>query len=412
MTPLRVRSGADIHLADAFAAPGCPLCRERARTEANYLESILAESVLDVGYRADLDAARGYCRLHARAFLDADRRRSGSLGASILLRASLVPRLRDLEAAASARGWSRSRRVAEARRPPACPACERVATADARSVETVVRQSEQDDWAEAASQAPFCLDHLLALMDVRSAPTAWAAVEAAQVARLGELRDRLERFAHASSQDRRHLQTEDQRAAVAEAADLLAGPRAGEPPGVAVPGGAGRAVDPSAVLLTGVYGTGKTTLAAALADRLVDVRVPVAAIDVDWLGWYEAPAGFDEHEDPRMSLDNLGRMVARYRDVGVERFVLAWTMPDGVRPRLEAVLGMPLTVVRLDADAATIRRRLEGDALASRAHDLARALERLEAGDLPAADWALPADASPDSLAGTVLARLGWLPPD
>jgi Family of unknown function (DUF6062) len=222
MTRLRVRSGADIHLADAFDAPGCPLCRERWRTEAAYLESILSESVNDIAYRQALDAARGFCGRHARAFLDADRARAGSLGAAILLRATLVARLRDVEAAANARGWSRARKVADARRPPACPACERVVLADMRSVETVVRLAEDPAWAEAAGGAPFCLDHLLALMDVRPVPAWWPAIEARHVGRLRILRDRLERFAHASAHDRRQLQTDDQRASVDEAADLLA----------------------------------------------------------------------------------------------------------------------------------------------------------------------------------------------
>ena len=223
MAPLRVRSGADINLADAFGLPGCPLCRERRRTEAAYLESILSESVNDIPFRQAFDEARGFCARHARAVLDADRARAGSLGASILLRATLVARLRDVEAATTARGWARSRRVADARRPPVCPACERVRTADERSVETVVRLTKDDDWAEAAAAAPFCLAHVLGLMDVRPPPPTWAAVEARQVARLEAIRDRLAAFAHASAHDRRHLQTDDQRASVDEAADVLGG---------------------------------------------------------------------------------------------------------------------------------------------------------------------------------------------
>ena len=127
MTRLPARSGADIHLADAFEAPGCPVCRELDRVESAYLESILAESVDDVGFRGTLMGCEGHCAGHSRAVLDADRRRSGSLGAAILLRASLLTRLRDLEAVHAARGWNRTKRLAEAARPPACPACYRLA---------------------------------------------------------------------------------------------------------------------------------------------------------------------------------------------------------------------------------------------------------------------------------------------
>jgi hypothetical protein len=224
MSRLPARTGADVHLADAFAQPGCPLCRERHRTEAAYLESILAESVNDVPFRRALDAARGFCSGHCRAVLEADRRRSGALGAAILLRATLVARLRDIEAAHAAGGWTRSRRWAEAARPPACPACQRLTQSGTWVVEGLVKLAEDPAWAAAVADAPFCLEHLVALMDRRTVPAWWPPVEARQLERLRDLRDRLDRFAHASAHDRRHLQTDDQRAAVGEAADLLGGP--------------------------------------------------------------------------------------------------------------------------------------------------------------------------------------------
>jgi hypothetical protein len=218
-----VHGGADIHLADAFARAGCPLCRERRRTEAGYLESILAESVNDVPFREALDAARGLCADHAGAVLDADRRRSGSVGAAILLRATLAVRLRELEAAHGARGRSRSRRLEDAARQPACPACARIGRTDAGLVESLVRLTDEAPWAQAASEAPFCLDHLLALAAHRPSSAAWPAIEARQLERLLTLRDRLDAFAHASSHDRRHTLTDAHRAAVDAAAELLGG---------------------------------------------------------------------------------------------------------------------------------------------------------------------------------------------
>jgi hypothetical protein len=412
MPPLRVRSGADINLADAFGLPGCPLCRERRRTEAAYLESILSESVNDIPFRQAFDEARGFCARHARTVLDADRARAGSLGASILLRATLVARLRDVEAATTARGWARSRRVADARRPPACPACERVGTADARSVETVVRLVADDDWAAAASAAPVCLAHLLALMDVRPAPPAWVEVEAQQVARLEALRDRLGAYAHASAHDRRHLQTDDQRASVDEAADVLGGFRTDGSPAAAVatPGASALgAAGVSAVLLTGVYGAGKTTLAIELVDRLGEADVPAAAIDLDWLGWYGAPTGWDEHDDPRLTLEHLALMTSSYAGVGVRRLVLAGTIPPGTRDRYAAAIGVPLVVVRLEVGADALRRRLASDPNESRREDLAAALAALDAEPRDdGADWTVEADRPPADLATEVLERLGW----
>ncbi len=219
------RSTADIHLADAFEAPGCPVCRELDRTEAAYLDSILSESVNDVGFRGNLDAARGFCGRHSQAVLDADRRLSGSLGAAILLRATLLTRLRDLDAVHVARGWNRTKRLAEAIRPPACPACVRLAKFRAGLLDGLARLVADPDWAAAVSGAPFCLEHLLGLLACRPVTGEWGDIETRQLERIRDLRDLLEGYAHASSHDRGHLQTDAQRASVDAAAGLLSGDR-------------------------------------------------------------------------------------------------------------------------------------------------------------------------------------------
>lgn len=225
MSRLPARSGADVHLADAFEAPGCPLCRELDRTEAAYLESILSQSVNDVAFRETLDAARGLCSGHSRAVLDADRRRSGSLGAAILLRAILLTRLRDLDAVRAATGRTRARRLSEAARPPDCPACARLARNDTGMLDGLAAFVADPAWAAAMETAQFCLEHLLGLLARRPATGAWGDTEVRQLERLRDLRDRLDGFAHASSHDRAHLQTDEQRASVDAAADLLAGDR-------------------------------------------------------------------------------------------------------------------------------------------------------------------------------------------
>lgn len=425
MTGLPVRTNADIHLADAFALPGCPLCRERDRAEAAWLESILAESVNDIPFRQGLDAARGFCGRHAAAVLDADRRRAGSLGAAILLRASLVPRLRELEAVQAARGWSRTRRMTEAARPPACPACERSARTDAGRAESVVKLTAGPAWAEAVASAPVCLDHLLALMAVRPAPAAWSAVETRQLARLAGLAELLDGYSHTSSHDRRHRQTNAQRAAPDQASAVLAG---GTPDGDAAtprrPTSRRATVavdapvsppDARAVVLTGVYGAGKSTTAVEIADRLEAADVPSAVIDVDWLGWYSVPGGGDEHDDPRLTLANLAAMRATYLGAGVRLFVLAWRIRDAAQlDRLRETLRMPLAVVRLDVPLEVIERRLAPDPTASRADDLAVAAADLAAGDeaLPAADITVDADRPVEQIADDVLAYLGWTTPD
>ena len=165
----------------------------------------------------------------------------------------------------------------------------------------------------------------------------------------------------------------------------------------------------AAVLLTGVYGSGKTTLAIELVDRLEDAGVHAAAIDLDWLGWYGAPTDWDEHDDPRLTLEHLALMASRYVGVGVRRLVLAGTIPAGTRDRYAAAVGVPLAVVRLEVGAETLRRRLGADPNGSRQEDLAHALadldgERRDDG----VDWSVDADRPPPDLATDVLDRLGW----
>ena len=233
-------------------------------------------------------------------------------------------------------------------------------------------------------------------------PAWWPAIEGRQLKRLHELRDRLDRFAHASAHDRRHLQTPDQVASVDEAADLLGGPSRSPGSMIAPP-------DARTLLVTGVYGAGKTTVAVELADRLGAAGDAVAAIDLDWLGWYEAPVAWDEHEDPRMTLRNLAALRDAYLEVGVRTFILAGAAREASAvERLRSVMRTGFEVVRLEVDADTVRARLSGDANASRADDLAVAVADLESpapevgartvdGTLPTAE-----------VATVILELLGW----
>jgi adenylylsulfate kinase-like enzyme len=404
MSRLPARTGADVHLADAFGRPGCPLCAERSRLEEAYLEAILAESVNDVPFRKALDAGRGFCAAHSRAVLAADRERAGSLGAAILLRATLVVRLRELETLHAAGGWARARRAGDASRAPACPACRRVAEADGALVEGLVRLAEDAAWADAVAAAPFCLDHLVALVDRRSPPPWWPPIEGRQVERLRDIRDRLDRFAHASAHDRRHLQTPDQLASVDEAADLLGGaaPRRGSGP---------TPPDARALLVTGVYGAGKSTVTAELVERLDTAGVAVAGIDLDWLGWYAAPVAWDEHEDARMVRRNLAAMRDAYLEIGVRTFVLAGAAreADAVE-RLRGVLRMPMDVVRLEVDGDTVRRRLEGDPTFGRRDDLEVALRDLQAAAPDGGALAVDGRRPPADVAAEILELVGWSP--
>jgi Mrp family chromosome partitioning ATPase len=47
-------------------------------------------------------------------------------------------------------------------------------------------------------------------------------------------------------------------------------------------------VKSAGVLIVGVYGTGKTSVCTEIAEVLEAAGVSYGAIDLDWLGWYDA----------------------------------------------------------------------------------------------------------------------------
>jgi Adenylylsulphate kinase len=59
-------------------------------------------------------------------------------------------------------------------------------------------------------------------------------------------------------------------------------------------------MDMEAVLLTGLYGVGKSTIAAEMADLLEDAGLPYAALDLDWLTWCNAGDGDSRRAEERM----------------------------------------------------------------------------------------------------------------
>ncbi len=67
---------------EALNESGCPVCRLEAHTADTAIDSLLWESVNDVPTRHQLNAARGYCHLHAEKMV----RNGAALGVSILMR--------------------------------------------------------------------------------------------------------------------------------------------------------------------------------------------------------------------------------------------------------------------------------------------------------------------------------------
>lgn len=123
--------------------------------------------------------------------------------------------------------------------------------------------------------------------------------------------------------------------------------------------------------------------ATADADILEDRGVHYALLDLDYLGWAEAP-GYDGYGDePWLFLANLRAVTDNYATAGIKRFVAAGHVAD--RQHLDAihgVLDMPTQVVRPEVPLDEIARRASADPTSGRADDLRESHSQL--GSQPA----------------------------
>lgn len=126
-----------------------------------------------------------------------------------------------------------------------------------------------------------------------------------------------------------------------------------------------------AVLITGVYGSGKSSVAEEMAAVLEERGVSYALLDLDFLAWFDT-GDVDGPTEHGMMLTNLAAVVGNYLAVGVRFFVLA--VRDGAKlDGLKAALPMPLKVVRLTVPLEEIEERLRSDVTTGRRDDLREA---------------------------------------
>ena len=220
---LPARDLVDVRLTAAIELGGCAVCAVRARSERATLDAIIAERVLDIGFREGLEREHGFCRRHSAELLEANREASGILGSSMLFGAIVERRLAALRDALRVRGRARRQRLAAATQRPPCIACSQGASAVEIALVRLVQRSADAAWAAAMLEIPFCLDDFAALLLAAGDQPSFTPIAEDYLARLEAVRDRLAGYADHSAQDRRHLMTDDERAAADEAARLLAG---------------------------------------------------------------------------------------------------------------------------------------------------------------------------------------------
>ncbi|MFG3577671.1 GNAT family N-acetyltransferase [Micromonospora chersina] len=183
-----------------------------------------------------------------------------------------------------------------------------------------------------------------------------------------------------------------------------------------VPGSAAlQAPDCRAVLLTGVAGVGKSTVADAVGRVLTEAGHVTAVVDTDLLGQFGPPptmgsAGQRVYDELKCA--NLASVWANFRAAGA-RFVVVAAAIESVaqRERYTASLtGCDLTVVRLTADIDTVRNRLRQRDTGPKLEQHLRALA--QPGPSPTEttveDFTVANDRTPAEIATEILDRVGW----
>jgi adenylylsulfate kinase-like enzyme len=164
------------------------------------------------------------------------------------------------------------------------------------------------------------------------------------------------------------------------------------------------------VLITGVYGAGKSAVAVEISYLLEQRRQPYALLDLDFLGW--GTKSFDSHTagNPFL-LRNLAAVVSNYREGGISVFVLAYFVSnhDKLRGIREAV-GVPLRVVRLSVPLPDIEQRSAADVTTERREDLREAARQIAAGEgVGVEDVVLANDRPVPIVAQQIMTWLGWV---
>jgi hypothetical protein len=147
-------------LFQAFALPGCPVCRLTVDSVHHYLDSLIYEYVTEPETHAALRAARGFCRTHA--WHVQEEINASALGVAILYEGLVRTLLRELDGPGPRGG---KRQVARAANTLAvqqeCPACTHQATVEDHLLRNLLDHLGQDEFAAAFGQsAGLCLPHL------------------------------------------------------------------------------------------------------------------------------------------------------------------------------------------------------------------------------------------------------------
>jgi dephospho-CoA kinase len=169
------------------------------------------------------------------------------------------------------------------------------------------------------------------------------------------------------------------------------------------------------LLLTGVAGVGKSTVADAVGGVLSMAGYVTAVVDADMLAQFgPAPKGYlptDRFYD-ELKCINLAAVWANFRAAGARYLVVAAVIDSlALRERYAASLaGCEICLVRLIADKETVLGRLRQRDTGSKLEQHLRALDehRLAPNTTGVEDFTVTNDRAAADVAAEILVRAGW----
>lgn len=161
-----------VHLEQALASPGCPLCGLTAAAELRYFESLWYEYVNDRGVNEEVLASRGYCTEHTRAVFAGQLGTQSPSGVARLFARFLRQLLRHSENEAALLDWLQPKAV--------CPVCVARGQTDSTYLPEFARLAPHHTPASEATGV-LCMPHLEALAPHVDAPVLDAQQQATTV---------------------------------------------------------------------------------------------------------------------------------------------------------------------------------------------------------------------------------------
>ncbi len=167
--------------------------------------------------------------------------------------------------------------------------------------------------------------------------------------------------------------------------------------------------DVEGVVLTGIYGVGKSSVVAEMAYLLEQHDIGYGAIDVDWLWWFEIP-DLSKEQSRNILFANLKAVVTNYMDAGASRFLLAWSIRSQEDlDTLKSIVPFPLRVIALTTSLENIKERLSADVTTERQEDIRNSEKWLKAGiDSNIHEAEVSNDRPIQEVATEILELVGW----